>query len=36
MPSSLPAEETPGMVRPAAFQDPDANVVTLAQSLMQP
>ena len=36
MPPSFPAEERPGMVRPAAFQDPDGNVVTLAQSLMQP
>jgi predicted enzyme related to lactoylglutathione lyase len=31
-----PTEELPGMVRLAAFRDPDGNVMTLAQSLMQP
>ncbi len=29
-------EEMPGMVRLATFQDPDGNVMMLAQNLMQP
>jgi len=31
-----PTDELPGMVRLARFQDPDGNVMMLAQSLMQP
>jgi len=31
-----PTDETPGMVRLASFQDPDGNVMMLAQNLMQP
>ncbi len=31
-----PIEDVPGMVRLASFQDPDGNVMLLAQSLMQP
>jgi CreA protein len=31
-----PTDEMPGMVRLATFQDPDGNVMMLAQNLMQP
>jgi predicted enzyme related to lactoylglutathione lyase len=31
-----PTDELPGMVRLARFQDPDGNVMMLAESLMQP
>lgn len=31
-----PTDELPGMVKLARFQDPDGNVMMLAQNLMQP
>jgi predicted enzyme related to lactoylglutathione lyase len=31
-----PTDEMPGMVKLARFQDPDGNVMMLAQNLMQP